>query len=709
MPFSRVRALWLRHVILILTGLFVFPAALPLFAQQNSSAADLSLEDLLNVKVFSASKHEQTTAEAPSSITVVTRDDIAKHGYRDLYDVLRTVSGFYVRNHGTYRTLGVRGFAPSDESGGRILLLVNGHTINDNISGSAPLDAEFPVDVDLIDRIEIVRGPSSSLYGADAFFGVVNVVTRTASTMKGATLSTELGSLSTLKQTVSWGMEQKQTKALLSATYGASEAPGKLGTVQDPIGTSDNRSQERRLFGLVSSHGFTLQTAISSLQEKVPSSPQWCGSCHQADTHATNFRAYADLQYEHALGHKMELTARGYYDTTSYHGKYEQIHSCNDALCHGNAMDYDNGMGSWAGGELKLTRHFGAKDRIIIGTEYRDNFRQSQSNLLWYQPPTSPTMSTIPFVNYDQGSHLWGVYGQGEFQLAKNVMLNAGVRTDWYNVFGNTTNPRVALIFTPRKTTTLKLMAGTAFRPPSFSELYSAGMLNLAAPELKPETIRSFEAVWQQQLTKRMTLETRGFYNRIGRYIKTDTVVVNGVSQNALTNSSGTAKGMEFELHGMLPHGMEGRMSYSLQDAHDEASGQSLMYSPRHLGAMNLDVPLFHKFMTAGLEAQYMSQCLAANSTSGYSSTPAMVNATLSTRPLKYGFSMSASAYNLVGHSMSDPLAQYAEQTHTVPSSSLLPDDRRTFRFKLTWTSKGENSKSGVAKAGSDQHSQEGN
>lgn len=707
MPLCFVRAGYARHAFLVAVVLLVFSAVAPLVAQ---APADLSLEELLNVKVYSASKHEQTTSEAPSSITVITRDDIDKHGYRDLYDVLRNVSGFYVRNHGTYRTLGVRGFAPSDESGGRILLLVNGHTINDNINGSAPLGAEFPVDVDLIDRIEVVRGPSSSLYGADAFFGVVNVVTRAGKTMKAATLSTELASQSTRKQTVSWGVDHKQTQALLSATYGATEAPGKLGAVQDPVGSRDNRGQERRLFALASSHGFTFQTAISSLQEKVPSSAQWCGSCHQADTHATNFRGYADLQYEHTLGKRMEVSARGYYDTTSYHGKYEQLHTCNDALCHGSAMDYDTAQGNWAGGELKFTRHLREKDRIIVGTEYRNNFRQSQSNYLWYQPPTSPNQSFIPYVDYNQGSHFWGVYTQGEFQLAKNVILNAGVRTDVYNVFGTTTNPRAALIFTPRKATTLKFMVGSAFRAPSFSQMYAAGMNNAAAPELKPEKIRSYEAVWQQQLGKRITLETRGFYSRIGRYIESQPVVIDGVSGSALTNSSGTAKGMEFELHGRLPKGMEGRMSYSLQDAHDTVDGGPLAYSPRHLGAMNLDIPLFHKFMTAGLEAQYMSQCLAANSASGYSSTPAMVNATVSTRPLKWGLSFSASAYNLVGHSMSDPLAPYAEQTHTVPSTSLLPDDRRTFRFKITWTSKGENSKSGMAKTETkDTHSQDGN
>ncbi len=101
--------------------------------------AALSLEELLNVKVYSASKYEQNAAEAPSSISVITADEIRKRGYRTLQEALQSVTGFYVQNHGSYSTLGVRGFAPPGDSNGRILLLVNGHAINNNIDDSAPL------------------------------------------------------------------------------------------------------------------------------------------------------------------------------------------------------------------------------------------------------------------------------------------------------------------------------------------------------------------------------------------------------------------------------------------------------------------------------------------------------------------------------------------------------------------------------------------
>ena len=702
MPLSQLRVKLYRTFTVTIGAWLLMATAAPLLAQNAPAAADLSLEDLLNVKVYSASKHEQKTSEAPASITVVTRPDIDKYGYRTLFDVLRSATGFYVRNHGTYSTLGVRGFAPPSGSNGRILLLVNGHEVNDNINDSAPLNWEFPVDMDMIDRIEIVRGPSSALYGADAFFAVVNVITLNGNSSKGALASAEMGSLSSYKGTASYGYDGKGTKALLSGTYYNTGAPGQLGMVEDPTSDGADRDQARRLFALVSSHGFSFQTAVSSLEQHVPSSSQWCGSCHQTQTSSTNYRGYADLQYQHMLPHGVEMTARGYYDDATYHGKYVQLHSCNDAQCHGDALDLDNSQGQWGGGELKFTKRFHDKNRVTIGTEYRDNFNQSQQNYLWFQPPTSPVPASIKYVNYGVSSHFWGIYGQTELQLTNKLLLNAGVRTDIYNVWGNSTNPRVALIYTPKKTTTLKLTAGSAFRAPSFSELYYAGMDSLAAPTLKPETIWSYEGDWEQQIGKRMTLASAFYYNQINSYIEEETTVVRGLSETVLNNASANAFGFEMEARGRLFSAVQGRASYSYQHATNKSTGAWLPDSPHNIIQANLDAPFFRKMLNAGLEAQYMTKAVSALSSTGYASTPVALNATLSTRELKWGFSFSATGYNLVGRSLSDPLNPYDEQTHTVASSSLLPEDRRSFRFKITWRQKGEATKSAQAQPASD-------
>ncbi len=148
---------------------------------QNNKAQDLtamSIEQLSDITVYTASKHSQNVSDAPSSVTVITAKEIQEYGYRTLAEVLEAVRGFYITSDRYNSYVGVRGFGRLGDWNSRILLLVDGHRINDNVLGQAFIGSEFPVDIDLIQRIEIVRGPSSSLYGAEAFFAVINVITR---------------------------------------------------------------------------------------------------------------------------------------------------------------------------------------------------------------------------------------------------------------------------------------------------------------------------------------------------------------------------------------------------------------------------------------------------------------------------------------------------------------------------------------------------
>jgi len=666
-----------------IAGLFILAATTSVFAQQPPDAEALSLEELLNVKVYSASKYEQKAVEAPSSISVITGEEIRKYGYRTVQEALRSLNGFYVQNHGSYSTIGVRGFAPPGDSNGRILYLVNGHAINNNVDDSAPVENDFPVDMDLVDRIEVVRGPSSSLYGADAFFGVVNVITRTGKS-QGTMISAEAGSLGTYKETATYGLDRNGTQALFSATYWDTAAPGHLDTIENPSISPSAHDQTRRAFAMVASHGFTLQAAASASEQRAPSSAQWCGSCHQTDTHTTNFRGYVDLQYDHPVWKGIQFSARTYYDSYESHGKLNDLRGCSDAMCHSTTLyDYDTAHGDRAGADVKLTKRFLDKYRITAGAEYRDNFRQAQSNYIVYDIP----VTTQSFVNYNRTSSIWGLYGEGEVRFTPRLILNAGVRNDRYNyLFGNTTSPRAALIYTPKKATTLKFLYGTAYRVPSFSELYFAGMASLPSPNLRPETIRTFEGVIDQRLGNRLTISAAGFYNHIGSYIQEQTLDVGGIDQTTFSNSKASAKGAELELIGKLPSGVEARLSYTYQDARNDVPGVPLAGAPKHLAKLNIAAPLFNRALTPALEAQYMSRSFNQWPAVGYSSPPVLVNVTVSSRPWR-GFSVSGGAYNLVDRSMSEQTIGYFEQTHTVPSTSLLPDDRRSFRLKLTWTS----------------------
>ena len=166
-----------------------------------SALKSMSLEDLGEVRVYTvvaASKFEQKTTEAPASVSVVTQEEIKRYGYRTLADILGSLQGFNVSYDRDYSYLGVRGLNLGDDNS-RVLLLVDGHRINNNINDSAAIGTDFLLDVDLIERVEVIRGPGSVLYGNNAFFGVINVITRKGGQVNGVEASAEYAGFDTYK------------------------------------------------------------------------------------------------------------------------------------------------------------------------------------------------------------------------------------------------------------------------------------------------------------------------------------------------------------------------------------------------------------------------------------------------------------------------------------------------------------------------------
>ena len=194
--------------------------------QKAPELADQSLEALMEIevpRVISASKYEQKATEAPSSVSVVTADDIKRYGYRTLADVLRSVPGFYTSYDRNNEFLGTRGINLGDFNS-RILLLVNGHRVNNDLTDGAFIGTEFILDIDLIDRVEIIHGPGSVLYGNNAVFGVINVITRAGKQVNGAEVSGEYGSFDTYKARATFGkLFASGVRLMLSGSYYSSD------------------------------------------------------------------------------------------------------------------------------------------------------------------------------------------------------------------------------------------------------------------------------------------------------------------------------------------------------------------------------------------------------------------------------------------------------------------------------------------------------
>ena len=162
----------IQAFVFVLMFLLAFGSNEQLSAQQQGPNEkedffEMSLEELMEVPlVVSASKYEQKVSEAPSSVTIVTAEEIRKYGYRTMLDILNSIPGFYKTYDRNYGYIGVRGFGRPGDYNSRIQMLIDGHRVNNNIDDSLGLVNDFYLDVDLIDKIEIIRGPGSSLHTA---------------------------------------------------------------------------------------------------------------------------------------------------------------------------------------------------------------------------------------------------------------------------------------------------------------------------------------------------------------------------------------------------------------------------------------------------------------------------------------------------------------------------------------------------------------
>lgn len=648
----------------LLLTLSVVLIALPAAAEDTpADLTDLSLENLMGLSVYGASRFEQKVGEAPSSVSVIRADEIKKFGYRTLAELLRSIRGFSISYDRNYHYAGIRGFNRPGDYNARLLLLIDGHRVNDNIYNQAPLGTDFPLDLDLIERIEIIRGPGSSLYGDNAFFGVINIITRSGPA--SGELSGAAGSRQTYESRASLGRRLgSDLDLLVSGSFMESRGSRRLyfrefdnPEENNGIAEQGDADRSRSVFTRLRYQDLTLEGLYNTRTKGVPTGV-FDTVFNDPRNNSHDEHALVDLKYRHTFAEATTVTARLYYDFYTYRGTYVYT-----------ALNKDKSVSDAVGGELLVAKQLFEKHKLLAGLEVHRNLRLYQHN--YNEAPFETIFSD------DRHSQQWAFFVQDEFHLFDSLILNGGIRYDQYSTFGSTLNPRMALLYKPLENSTLKLLYGEAFRAPSAFEFFYAPVQagQKANPQLKPEKIRTYEMTYEHYIGRQCKVSVSGFMNSI-RHLITQRL---DPADNLLVfvNSPAVkARGLEFELEGQGAGGVQGRLSYSFSKTRDSVTGKSLSNSPEHLGKLNVLIPVPGSKLFLGLEEQYTSQRTTpdGSKTRGF----AVTNVTLLARNVAKGLEISVSGYNLFNTRYSDPGVEDRRP-------DAIPQDGRSFRVKLTY------------------------
>jgi len=557
----------------------------------DTNVADRSLDSLLSIEISTAAKYAQTSQEAPATVTIVTSEEIERYGFHTLEDVLATVRGFYISNDRNYSYVGVRGFSRPTDYNNRILLLLNGHSLNENVYGSAFIGTDLALDLDLIDRIEIVRGPGSALYGTNAMFAVINLITKTGNGVDGLTISGEGGSYGRRRGGAIFGKRFASGLDLsVSGLWGDVDGQRLYYKEYDALATNHGIAEhldwDRYSSGMATAawKRFTLQGCTSVRRKGIPTGA-WGIDFDNDDAMTLDRRAFVELRFSDSWSADKHVMVRGYYDHCGYCGTYP--------FDGQDLIETTNGR--WFGTEGQFGWDLRTDDRLTLGVEYQ---RHPGADYHASTPDSVYSDASFPY-------RLASIYVQNELQLTRDLSFTAGVRWDDHSTVGSSTTPRAALVFSPHQWGTYKLLYGEAFRAPNIYETHGTGDVLKGNPGLKPERIRTVEVAWEQRLTPELW-GTASFY----RYVMEDLIDQTIDPADSLLQyrniSRAEAEGIELELDTRLRSGVDGYISYTLEDTNDPVLHEDLSNCPHHLVRMGVTCDL-RRYLEVAVRGQYES------------------------------------------------------------------------------------------------------
>ncbi len=579
-----------------LTICFFLMVSLLANAQQDTTRGvpkllQLSLEELMNVKVITASGFLQTTAEAPSTVTVISAQQIAERGYEQLEDALRDVPGIdMIHVNGYVPTLiYFRGMYGAENQ--RALLMIDG-IVENNILGSNDM-AGPAYSLHNVQRIEIIWGPVSALYGANAFGGVINIITKKGADINGVHAEQGFGSFNTSFEKIDLGI--KKSKFEFNASGVLYNTDGPKFTNRDPNYSASYVHNAYSFNGSLSYYSKKSKTTLGYRTYRIPmgwgtysNSPTiYLGLPPQGNSNVglvgvlqrdiRGERSGLDdsylrtwfMQNELKVNQKLNVLSRVIYrETGTGNDSYIYVTADGTKMLRLPITSYSNRIS----GELSANYILSEKHKFSGGVQFsQDNVeagaRQATIDfntvyLLDGQDTLLNLYATFLPRVYDIrnnfGSYLQYVLNTN---LLKKTSFTLGGRYDHNSYFGDALSPRIAIVNQPSKKLTFKLQFGKAFRAPTNLEIYQTPGRNFT---LKKEKIRAYEVNAIYSPSNNLRVQLNGFRNELS-----DVIIISNLSGLTPDKNPGvfTINGAEGILDVVVSKNITGFANFTYQHA----------------------------------------------------------------------------------------------------------------------------------------------
>ncbi len=552
-------------------------------------AATQAEEDI----VSGAAKRDQSLGNVASAVTVITADRLRRFGYRTVAEALRAVTGVYISDDRLTERVGIRGLQILGDFNTHILVLVDGVTVNEPWNQYVGIGPDMPVSIDEIARIEVIRGPVSSVYGTNAFFGIVNIVTRGAGEAPRAWGRASAGTFGSFAGNA--GFAVGSVNRQIRGAIGFLTRSGEELTIPELGATTSADGNLAYQASLVAQwDGIFAQLRAYNKEREIASAP-YEGAIGDPDNIFIDRQILAELGYTRPLGERASITARAYFSRYQFEDYLVYQPDESDFRDIGDSM--------WFGGEVRGFVNILPRALLDVTLGAEAIFNQTESESFFIDNRAEGV--TVPKDFTTQG-----IYGEVTSEPTPWLGLSGGLRFDSNSLFTESLSPRGALFLHHKENFGLKLLYAQGFRYPSTYEAFFADDKTFVEnPDLDPERIVSYEAVLWGRPLPGVSLRLSGFRWELDDIIELQDITVQEMPflqfQNITTMSS---TGIEAEISYRDTSGWLGALSATVVQVERNGGADAAPNAPAVVAKAQGSTPLLARLFHVSTELQFISE-----------------------------------------------------------------------------------------------------